>query len=234
MVREHTRALPSRAARRAVGRLTGRTEEPDRESAEVEELERHPRAAEPPRASSGFVDPGAMLSRAHTLDSGLTVRLRLTRPTDSERVRAFLERQSPETRARRFFTAMPRISDATVRHFTFYDPRQSLIVAATAPIDGAEEIVGLADIALLSTGLAEIGVLVDERHHGEGIGRALSEAVAWLAVQRGATHLKAEMLERNAPMLRLMQRLGPTVQAVEGGVATAYTRLPALRTAAAA
>ncbi|MDQ3632817.1 MAG: GNAT family N-acetyltransferase, partial [Actinomycetota bacterium] len=68
----------------------------------------------------------------------------------------------------------------------------------------------------------------------EGIGRALTEAVAWLAVQRGATHLKAEMLERNVAMLRLMQRLGPTVQSVEDGVTVAYTKLPALRTAAAA
>ena len=188
----------------------------------------------PPRQAGGFVDPGAMLAAAHELDSGLTIRLRLARPTDAQRVREFLERQSPETRARRFFTAMPRVSDATVRHFTFYDPREVLIVAATALIDGHEEVVGLADIALLATGLAEIGVLVDERHQGEGIGRVLSEAIAWLAVQRGATHLKAEMLERNVAMLRLMQRLGPTVQAVEEGVSTAYTKLPALRTAAAA
>jgi acetyltransferase len=175
-----------------------------------------------------------MLSRAHELDSGLSVRLRLTRPTDADRVRGFLERQSPETRARRFFTAMPRVSDATVRHFTYYDPRAMLIVAATAPTDGTEEVVGLADVALLATGLAEIGVIVDEERHGQGVGRLLSEAVAWLATQRGATHLKAQMLERNPPMLRLMERLGPTVQAVEHGVATAYTKLPALRRPAAA
>ena len=190
--------------------------------------------AAPPRQERGFVDPGAMLGATHELDSGLAVRLRLARPTDTQAVRAFLERQSPETLARRFFTAMPRVSDATVRHFTFYDPREMLIVAATALIDGHEEVVGLADVALLATGLAEIGVLVDERHQGEGLGRVLSEAIAWLAVQRGATHLKAEMLERNIPMLRLMQRLGPTVQAVEDGVSTAYTKLPALRTATAA
>lgn len=175
-----------------------------------------------------------MLSRAHELPSGLTVRLRLARPTDAERVREFLERQSPETRARRFFTAMPRITDTTVRHFTFYDPRKTLIVAATALIDGVERIVGLADVVLLATGLAEIGLLVDEEHQGQGVGRALSEAIALLAVQRGATHLKAEMLDRNIAMLRLLERLGPTVHTTEGGVAIAYTRLPALRRSAAA
>lgn len=175
-----------------------------------------------------------MLSRAHELESGLAVRLRLARPTDAQRVREFLERQSAETLARRFFTAMPRISEATVHHFTYYDPREALIVAATALIDGQEEIVGLADVVLLATGLAEIGVIVDDTHQGEGIGGLLSESIAWLAAQRGATHLKAEMLERNVPMLRLMERLGPTVQAMEHGVSTAYTKLPALRAAAAA
>jgi hypothetical protein len=33
-------------------------------------------------------------------------------------------------------------------------------------------------------------------------------------------------------MLRLMERIGPTVRTVEDGVAVAYTKLPALRTAA--
>jgi RimJ/RimL family protein N-acetyltransferase len=180
----------------------------------------------------GFVDPGAMLGGAHELDSGLTVRLRLARPSDADGVRHLLERQSVENRARRFFTAMPRVSDATVRHFTHFDPRRRLIVAATTLVAGAERVVALADVALLATGLAEIGVIVDEAHHGEGVGRAVTEAVSWLAVQRGATHLKAEMLDRNIPMLRLMERIGPTVRTVEDGVAVAYTKLPALRTAA--
>ena len=175
-----------------------------------------------------------MLAATHRLRSGLTVRLRLTRPTDYERVRDFLERQSAETLARRFFTAMPRVSDATVRHFTHFDPRRTLILAATAPVGGEERIVALGDVALLATGLAEIGVVVDEEHQGQGLGRGLTEAIARLAVQRGATHLKAEMLGRNVPMLRLMQRLGPTVQSVEDGVTVAYTKLPALPTATAA
>lgn len=225
--RDATPGVP--AVRRAARSIAGRGQDDDG-GAEARGRTR----TSPPRQAGGFVDPGAMLAASHELESGLGIRLRLARPTDAERVRAFLERQSPETRALRFFTAMPRVSDATVRHFTFYDPREVMIVAATALIDGHEEVVGLADIALLATGLAEIGVLVDERHQGEGIGRVLTEAIAWLAVGRGATHLKAEMLERNVRMLRLMQRLGPTVQAVEDGVATAYTKLPALRTAAAA
>jgi hypothetical protein len=45
-------------------------------------------------------------------------------------------------------------------------------------------------------------------------------------VSYGATHLKAEMLDHNAPMLKLMQELGRTVETVEDGHRMVYTRLP--------
>ncbi|MEA2430736.1 MAG: hypothetical protein QOF65_530 [Thermoleophilaceae bacterium] len=166
-----------------------------------------------------------MLATSHLLDDGSRVRLRLTRPTDSPLVRTFLEGLSPETRTRRFLAPTPEVSDSTVRHFTFYDLRERLILAATMLRDGGEAIVGLADAAFLATGLAEIGVVVDDDAQGQGLGKVLSEAVASVALQRGATRLKAEMLNGNTPMLRLLERLGRTVRTVEDGRAVAYTRL---------
>ena len=175
-----------------------------------------------------------MLSQLHELDDGAGVRLRLTRPTDAALVRDFLERLSPATRHRRFLHAMPAVSDSTVRYFTFYDPRERITFAATELIDGVERIVGLADAAFVETGLAEIGVVVGDEHQGRGLGKLLSEAVAMLAIKRGATHLKAEMLAGNAPMIRLFERLGRTVRTVEDGTSTAYARLRADRRRTAA
>lgn len=181
-----------------------------------------------------LADPGAMLSGGHTLDDGTRVRLRLTRPSDAAMVRDFLERLSAETRQRRFLVAMPHVSESTVRHFTFYDPRERITFAATVPGVVGEEIVGLADAAFVGTGLAEIGVVVSDAHQHQGLGKLLSEAVASIAIKRGATHLKAQMLVDNAPMLRLFERLGRTVRSVEDGTSTAYVRLRAdLRRAAA-
>ena len=168
-----------------------------------------------------------MLSEVHQLDGGDCVRLRLTRPSDARLVQDFLERLSPQTRERRFLRAMPEVTDATVRHFTFYDPRQRITFAATMPGDGGERIVGLADAAFLGTGLAEIGVVVDDRHQGRGVGKLLSEAVASVAIKRGATHLKAQMQNENVPMLRLFGRLGRAVRTVENGTSTAYVKLRA-------
>jgi GNAT superfamily N-acetyltransferase len=166
-----------------------------------------------------------MLSTTHELEDGSRVRLRLTRPTDALLVRSFLERLTPETRTLRFLAPTPEVPDSLVRHFTFYEPRERLILAATMPVEGSERIVGLADAAFLATGLAEIGVVVDDPAQGRGLGKVLSEAVASVALQRGATRLKAEMLDGNQPMLRLLERLGRTVRTVEDGRSVAYTRL---------
>ena len=171
-----------------------------------------------------------MLATTHELEDGSRVRLRLTRPTDARMVRSFLERLSADTRTRRFLAPTPAVTESTVRHFTFYDPRERLILAATQPVDGRERIVGLADAAFLATGLAEIGVVVDDASQGQGVGKVLSEAVASVALQRGAVRLKAEMLDGNLPMLRLLERLGRTVRTVEDGRAVAYTRLARDRT----
>jgi acetyltransferase len=167
-----------------------------------------------------------MLATVHELSPDLRIGLRLTRPSDAPRVRSFLERLPEEARQRRFLVAMPEIDEVTVQRFTFYNPRERLVLAATAPLVGVEEIVGLADVGLAETGVAELGILVDEEHQGHGVGEALVESLARLAASYGATHLRAEMLDHNEPMLRLMQRLGKTVETVEDGHRLVYTRLP--------
>jgi GNAT superfamily N-acetyltransferase len=173
-----------------------------------------------------LADPGALLATTHEIRGGLRVRLRLARPSDGPRVRAFLERLSPETRRRRFFAAQPTIAEPLVRHFTFFDPRERLVVAATTPLGGSEDVVALADLVLLATGLAELAIVVDDRFQRRGLGALLSEVMASLAIRAHATHLKGELLSDNAPMLRLMERLGPTVRSLEQGSATVYTTLP--------
>jgi GNAT superfamily N-acetyltransferase len=175
--------------------------------------------------NGGFhlTDPGAMLSTTHQLADGSRVRIRLTRPSDAPRVDAFLDQLSERTRARRF-GADGQPPD-TVRQMTFYDPRRRLVAAATMPVGGNEQIVGLADVALDDGGLAEIGLVVDDDAQGRGVGTLLSEAVASLAVHRGATALKAPRVDGNGPMVSLLERLGPTARTREAGTQVAYTRL---------
>ncbi len=177
--------------------------------------------------------PGAPLATTHEVGGGLQVRLRLTRPSDAPGVLRFLDGLSPETRRRRFLTAPPASRGGVGRHFTFFDPRERVVIAATSPIDGTEQIVGLADVAHISTGVAELAVVVADGRQGDGIGALLTEAIASLAAQQGAAHLKAVLLADDEPVLGLMERLGPTVRTSEGGNASIYLRLPLARRRAA-
>jgi GNAT superfamily N-acetyltransferase len=173
-------------------------------------------------SEAGLTDPGALLATTHEAGGGLRVRLRLARPSDALRVRDFLERVS----------AAP-VHDAQVRRFTFQNPRERLVVAATAPLSGGEEVVGLSDVAFTGTGIAELDVVVDDRTRNRGVGKLLTEAVASLAIQRGVTHLRGELPRLEGPVLRLMERLGRTVRTLEDGAEVLYTELAEPRRRAA-
>ena len=173
-----------------------------------------------------LTDAGTLLATTHRIGA-LDVRLRLARPHDRARVRDFLERLTPETRQRRFLSPMPRVAEPVVEHFTFYDPRNRLVLAAAMPGPGGEQIVGLADVSFADTGHAEIGLVVDEEHQSQGIGKLLTEAIASVALARGATHLKAEMLDSNPAVMKLLGEIGRTVSTFEDGRSVAYAKLPA-------
>jgi GNAT superfamily N-acetyltransferase len=182
-------------------------------------------ARKPP--DNRLADAGTLLATTHQLDGGARVRMRLTRPSDAAHVRGFLERLSPETRQRRFLSPMPSVPQPVVDHFTFYDPRERLVIAATMPGQGGEEIIGLGDVCFVSTGIAEIGLVVEEEHQSRGIGRLIGEAIASLALSRGATHLKAEMLDSSPAVMKVLGSIGRTVSTIEDGRAVAYAKLPA-------
>jgi hypothetical protein len=108
-----------------------------------------------------------MLASTHELADGSRVRLRLTRPTDLPRITLFLA--GAETHARRL---------------AFYDPRERLPVAATTPGASGEEIVGIAEVALLDDGPAELGVFVHDEFVECGLGNLLSGVAVSLSASR--------------------------------------------------
>lgn len=183
-----------------------------------------------------LADPGALLATVHQLDSGLMVRLRLTRPSDRDRVGAFLADLSDESLHARFGPGGPSPADRDA--LTYYHPLERVVIAAAAApgLDDTpgEAIVGIVDISLHATGVADLGMLVHDDHQTQGIGRLMSEVAAQTAIQRGATHLRADMPQDNPVIVNLLKRIGPTVKVLERDLVAAYTHLPALRRRSAA
>jgi hypothetical protein len=105
------------------------------------------------------LDPGALLATSYELD-GVRVRLRLARPSDVALVEDFFGADAP---------------GPLVRRFTFYDPRERVVLAATLLEDGQERIVALGDAAF--DDLPE--VVVDEEMDETRLGDLMAEAVAY-------------------------------------------------------
>jgi len=110
--------------------------------------------------------PGALLATTHDA-GGLRVKLRMARPSDALRVRGLLERRRPALAGQ-------------ARRFTFYDPRERVVLAATAPIGGREEIVGL---AALDVGERQPLVVVDEHGPSPKVAELLAAAATALGAR---------------------------------------------------
>jgi N-acetylglutamate synthase-like GNAT family acetyltransferase len=91
-----------------------------------------------------------VFSRTHPLISGPRVRLRLARPSDEARVACLLRDRGMDDVA------------FSVRRLLRYDPARRSVIAAFAPLDGSETLVGVA--AIDHEPQAEVDTLVvDER-----------------------------------------------------------------------
>jgi hypothetical protein len=111
-----------------------------------------------------------LLERSFTLAEGLRVRLRLARPRDAAAVARLLGGRGGELRAGRLVS---------------FDPRREAVVAATALIDGTEQVVGVGAIELGQPG----PTLLESDRGGELdelIGAALRQRSAWTAGRHAA------------------------------------------------
>src|SRR5207245_10374104 len=78
-------------------------------------------------------------SSTHRLVDGTPVRRRLLRRADREKLVAAFDRLSPESRYRRFFTAMPRLPEKLLRSLLDIDGWNHLAIGAeTVTTDPAE------------------------------------------------------------------------------------------------
>src|SRR4051794_27435681 len=107
-----------------------------------------------------LIDPGALLATSYELDDGSRIRLRLARPSDVPLVRDFFGDEG---------------SDALVRRFTFYDPRERVVLAATRLVGNHEQVVALGDAAF--DDLPE--VVVDGELESSALGDLMADAVAY-------------------------------------------------------
>lgn len=145
-----------------------------------------------------------------TLADGRAVELRLVRPDDKEILVRGFQRQSAESRFRRFFTEKESLTESELKYLTEVDGENHFAIGAVEGNEGR----GIARFVKLKDRptVAEWAIAVDDAVHGLGLGRILFQRLCDAARERGVERLRCDVLAFNDPMKKLLADLGPDVE----------------------
>ena len=142
------------------------------------------------------------------LVDGSTIGIKSMHADDRDRLIAFFDSLSMESRRRRFFSALPRLEGPLLDRLLDID--QTATIALVAERDG--EIVGVGRANripdLHSGAVAEVAFVVSDRLQGLGIGTLLLEGLASRARVVGIASFVAATQADNGSMLRVFRNAG--------------------------
>ena len=162
---------------------------------------------------------------AIALRDGSEVVIRPIAPEDRDALAAAFDRLSPESRYRRFFTPLPRLSSTQLDYLTRVDhhDHEALVAVDPATRDG----IGVARYVRTGPAEAEPAVVVADDWHGKGLGTAMLSALVRRAREEGITHFRANVLATNQPAIRLVEAMGKTTRRRDGREVELLVALPA-------
>jgi acetyltransferase len=136
------------------------------------------------------------------------VRLRPAQAGDGEAIQAFLRGLAPQSRRRRFFSAITELPPALLRRLLEPDDPRALSLLALHGERCEPRVVGMANCMPEGPEGAEFGIAVADQWQGAGLGRRLLEATIEHASNAGFSRLSAVTFPDNEAMLSLATRLG--------------------------
>lgn len=135
--------------------------------------------------------------------------LRPLAPEDKTLLGDAFERLSPDSRYRRFFAPMPRVSQAALSWLSELDYHNQFAWGALVGEDAQEALVGVSRYVRLThlPQAAEAAVAVIDPYQSRGIGTLLINALVLEAIESGICWFEGYVLVDNHPMLKLLRRV---------------------------
>jgi RimJ/RimL family protein N-acetyltransferase len=161
------------------------------------------------------------------LRSGNRALVRPIRPDDKQRLLAAFDRLGPESRYRRFFSSLPRLTTRQLQYLTEIDHHAHEALVAIDP--RTDDALGVARFVRSRDDptVAEVAVAVVDDWQGRGLGTALLYELTSRAREEGIEHFCASVLAHNRVMLHVLDELGDAhVTGREHGVVDLVMRLP--------
>ena len=143
-----------------------------------------------------------------TIRDGAELCIRQVGPDDKQLITEGIERLSPESRYRRFFRPLDRLSERDLAYLTEIDHTDHEALAAIDPETGA--LVGVARyVRGADPHLAEVSVAVGDPWQRRGVATALLERLVERAREAEITHFVALVLDENVEAIRLFEQRVP-------------------------
>ena len=135
------------------------------------------------------------------------------------------ERLGPESRYRRFFAEIPRLTESQLDYLTDVDQHDHVALIAIDEATG--EGIGVARFVRTGPGVAEPAIVVVDDWQGRGVGSALLDRLVERAQDEGVTRFVAPVLSENLGAIRAFERLGDTTLEYHGHEVELTIELPA-------
>jgi acyl-CoA hydrolase/RimJ/RimL family protein N-acetyltransferase len=160
------------------------------------------------------------------LRDGRDVRLRPTRAADSGAMQELFFRLTADDVRSRFFQQLTSLTDEFAQHLCSVSYDDEMAFAAVVGPRERERIVATCCYYLdPSTGLADVAYIVDPEWQGAGLGTILHRRLVEYARARGIRGFTADVLVRNAAMLKVFERGDHTLTAEVDAGAYAVTMI---------
>ena len=141
--------------------------------------------------------------------NGEVVTVRFVEPRDAEALQNYFRALTTRSRYNRFLGAASELPASLLEDFIHIGEADRFSVIATMLVDGRETIVGEARYAFDSkTASIELGMSIDDRWQGHGIGRALLKNLECRAAAFGAASMFGDTLRSNESMIALAKKSG--------------------------
>lgn len=144
---------------------------------------------------------------------GTDVVIRPIRPEDAELTQEFVRNLSEESRYFRYMNSFQELSESMLVRFTQIDYSREMALIAVLNEQEKEVELGVTRYAINPDGEScEFALVVADNMRGTGLGLKLMVALMDAARSKGLKVMEGEVLKNNVSMLKLMKRLGFTIE----------------------
>jgi len=167
------------------------------------------------------------------MPDGRVIAIRAIVADDRDRVAAFVRELTPQSRRRRFFSAIRELSAAMLDRLTHPDPARERVLVAITGAGPNRRIVAIAQVVPTDGGEdCEFALVVADDLQGRGLGIRMLDVVIEAARTAGYREVVGEVLRDNRAMLALARRAGFEARSSKDPTLTRIGRLVGIRSSA--